>query len=189
MKKGVKQLSMHCSFIVCTFFICILLGGCTSGRQQTNNINNKLYLESENDSKANKISQETAELILASADKNDSESIYKLFSEYSKNNNSDLKNEIDSFCKYVNFSASDLKGGMTSDYSNNHGDKVLHYLYSYQFRGSDNNDYILYLGWVANDTDDTTQIGIQFIEIVKKENCNVNLCCDFDDLPGVHILD
>ena len=50
------------------------------GKYRYEFVANKLYLESENDSKANKISQETAELILASADKNDSESIYKLFS-------------------------------------------------------------------------------------------------------------
>ena len=174
-------------------FACLIfiLGGCglKSNESLSNvDIKDKLFLKHANEKKAYNTITEVADRIIISAKSDDYNSISELFSNYSHNNNSTLDEEIKEFCKYCNFEFTNNDMLLNSSGSNGK-EKILHYYSRHIMTDDMGKKYVMHIGWVANDTTDTSKIGIQYIDIIKYENCKEGIYKDFDDKPGVYILD
>ena len=63
------------------------------------------------------------------------------------------------------------------------------YLIGYEFKlEGDDTKYLLHIGWVADNVNDTSQIGIQYVEVLRYEDANPGEYWRYSNNPGFHVI-
>jgi hypothetical protein len=63
------------------------------------------------------------------------------------------------------------------------------YLVGYEFQlEGDDTVYLLHIGWVADNVNDTSQIGIQYIEVLSYEDRDPEAYWGYGDNTGFHVI-
>ena len=113
-----------------------------------------------------------------------------LFSKYAHENDSNLKEEFDEFCKCCSFDTEEVKGHPNVSEKSNYDGHYLQYLLGYDFKvKGEDTTFILNVAWTADNVNDESQIGIQYIELFKKENASPGKLWGYEtNKCGFHIF-
>ena len=152
------------------FLTMILCTGCLKGLfyRRSGNLADDLYQNHYRPEIASEIAEEIIAEVFQAAREEDFSRVEVLFSNYAREKTPDLEEQFNQFCEFCSFEASDLKGTVDLTETSNYSGHYLMYLIGYEFKlEGDDTKYLLHIGWVADNVNDTSQIGIQYIEVLK----------------------
>lgn len=174
--------------LVMTMFLC---SGCLKGiiYKRTGNLKEDLYQKHHRERYSQEISDEIVAEVFGAAKEKDFSRIKVLFSEYALENTPDLEDQFDQFCDFCSFDVSESDGKTDLIETSNYDGHYLMYLLGYEFKLEDDDTrYLIHIGWVADNVNDTSQIGIQYIEVLRYEDCNPGEYWGYDKDTGFHII-
>lgn len=177
-------------------FFCILLPvfsvtGCLSGiiYKRSGNLVDDLYQKHHSERYSQEISDEIVEEVFDAANENNFSRIIVLFSEYAIENTPDLEDQFDQLCDFCSFDVSESDGRADLIETSTYDGHYLMYLLGYEFKlKGDDTRYLLHIGWVADNANDTSQIGIQYIEVLRYEDCDPGEYWGYGNNTGFHLI-
>ena len=173
------------------FLTMILCTGCLKGLfyKRSGNLADDLYQNHYRPEIASEIAEEIIAEVFQAAREEDFSRVEVLFSNYARENTPDLEEQFNQFCEFCSFEASDLKGTVDLTETSNYSGHYLMYLIGYEFKlEGDDTKYLLHIGWVADNVNDTSQIGIQYIEVLKYEDANPGEYWGYGRDTGFHMI-
>ena len=186
MRKMVSTLL--CMMMVMTIILCT---GCLKGLfyKRSRNLADDLLQKHHSERYSKEISDEIVAEVFAAAKENDFSRIEVLFSDYARQNTPDLEEQFNHFCDFCSFETSEYKGKVDLTETSTYSGHNLMYLIGYEFKlKGDDTKYLLHIGWVADNVNDTSQIGIQYIEVLKYEDANPGEYWGYGRDTGFHMI-
>ena len=174
--------------LVMTMFLC---SGCLSGiiYKRSGNLVEDLYQKHHSERYSQEISDEIVAEVFGAAEDNDFSRIRVLFSEYAIENTPDLEEQFDQFCDFCSYDIRESDGNADYIETSTYAGHYLMYTLCYEFKlEGDDTRYILHIGWVADNVNDTSQIGIQYVEVLRYEDCNPGEYWGYGNDTGFHII-
>ena len=174
--------------LVITMFLCT---GCLKGLiyRRSGNLVDDLYQNHYRPEISHEIAEEIIDEVFQAAREEDFRRIEVLFSEYAIENTPDLEDQFDEFCDFCSFDVVDYDGTVDMTETSNYAGHYLMYLIGYEFQlEGDDTVYLLHIGWVADNVNDTSQIGIQYIEVLSYEDRDPEAYWGYGDNTGFHVI-
>ena len=169
----------------------LLCSGCLKGiiYKRSGILVEDLYQKHHSERYSQEISDEIVAEVFGAAEDKDFSRIKVLFSEYAIENTPDLEEQFDQFCDFCSFDVSESDGKADLTETSTYAGHYLMYLLCYEFKlEGDDTRYILHIGWVADNVNDTSQIGIQYVEVLRYEDCNPGEYWGYGSNTGFHII-
>lgn len=174
--------------LVMTMFLCT---GCLKGLiyRRSGNLADDLYQNHYRPEIAHEIAGEIVDEVFQAAQEDDFSRIEELFSDYARDNTPDLEEQFDEFSDFCSFDVVEynVKEDMTE--TSNYSGHYLMYMLGYEFKLEDDDTvYLLHIGWVADNVNDTSQIGIQYIEVLRYEDRDPGEYWGYGKDTGFHVI-
>ena len=174
--------------IILTVLVLLVLGGCSTESDKNKSLEDKLY-QKHNRAVSKDIADEIVDEILTSAKDKNFDNVDKLFSNYAHSNNSNLEKEFNEFCDYCSYDIEDVSGLVDYSEQSNYPSHYLEYYLGYEFKiKGDDTQYLFHVVWIADNENDNSQIGIQSIEILKKDYASAEKYWRNSNKTGFHVI-
>lgn len=173
--------------LVMTMFLCT---GCKGlFYKRSGNLTEDLYQNHYRPEISKEIANEIVAEVFQAAREKDFSRIDVLFSKYAHEKTPDLKEQFDKFCDFCSFDVSEYDGKVDMTETSNYAGHYLMYLVGYEFKlKGDDTKYLMHIGWVADNVNDTSQIGIQYVELLSYEDANPYIYWGYDKDTGFHVI-
>ena len=174
--------------IILTIIVLSVLSGCSTDSNKNKSLEDKLY-QKHNRAVSKDIADEIVDEILTSAKDKNFDNVDKLFSNYAHSNNSNLEKEFNEFCDYCSYDIEEVSGLVDYSEQSNYPSHYLEYYLGYEFKiKGDDTQYLFHVVWIADNENDNSQIGIQSIEILKKDYASAEKYWRNSNKTGFHII-
>ncbi len=174
--------------LVMTMFLCT---GCMKGLiyKRSGDLVDDLYQNHYRPEISHEIAEEIIDEVFQAARERDFSRVEVLFSEYAIENTPDLEEQFERFCDFCSFNVVEYSGTEDMKETSNYAGHYLMYMVGYEFQvKGDDTRYLLHIGWVADNVNDTSQIGIQYVEVLRYEDANPSEYWGYGSDTGFHLI-